>query len=276
MTGWQLFQLWEFEPSVVIGCVLLLAVYFWAIRFKLNGKALVFTLAVVILFLALSSPIDVLGDDYLFSAHMLQHMMLGTIAPPLLIAGLPTSMVQSLLRFPLVARIERILGYAPLALVVGTATFWIWHLPYLYNLALENETIHVIEHLLFIATGLMLWWPVLKPIPEGRLSPLAAIIYMGIAASVGTLLGIIFTVSDTPFYSFYDNPKDETGALHLIRDQWGLSQLDDQKLGGAIMWEPMGFIFLWVMMAAMKDWFKQAKDEAMLENQRRRENVGTD
>jgi cytochrome c oxidase assembly factor CtaG len=276
MTGWQLLQLWEFEPSVVIGCVLLLAGYFWAIRFKLNGKALVFTLAVVVLFLALSSPIDVLGDDYLFSAHMLQHMMLGTIAPPLLIAGLPASIVQSLLRFPLVARLERILGYAPLALVVGVATFWIWHLPYLYNLALENETIHVIEHVLFIATGVMLWWPVLKPIPEGRLSPLAAIIYMGIAASVGTLLGIIFTVSDTPFYSFYDSPKDETGALHLIRDQWGLTQLDDQKLGGAIMWEPMGFIFLWVMMSAMKDWFAQAKDESMQENQRRTENVGTD
>ena len=266
MTGWKLLLLWEFEPSVVIGCALLLAIYFWAARFKFNGKALIFTFAVLVIFLALTSPIDVLGDDYLFSAHMLQHMMLGTIAPPLLIAGLPAAMVQTWLRYPLVAKVERILGYAPLALVVGAGTFWIWHLPYLYNLALENETLHVIEHLLFIATGVMLWWPVLKPVPEGRLSPLAAIIYMGIAASVGTLLGIIFTLADTPFYSFYDHPKDETGALQLIRDQWGLTQLDDQKLGGAIMWEPMGAIFLWAMMAKVVHWFKESQIDALQEN----------
>src|SRR5271168_1228166 len=133
MTGWNLLYEWEFSPSVVVGCVLLLAVYFYANRFKIDGKALVYTSGVLVLFLALCSPIDTLGDDYLFSAHMLQHMMLGTIAPPLLIAGLPASFVQSWLRIPIIAKLEGIFGYAPLALVVGCATFWVWHLPYLYN-----------------------------------------------------------------------------------------------------------------------------------------------
>jgi len=265
MTGWQLLLNWELEPSVIIGCTLLLAAYFWAVRFKINGKAIIYTLGVLVLFLALASPIDTLGDDYLFSAHMLQHMMLGTIAPPLLVAGLPASFVQAWLRIPFIAKLERILGYAPLALVVGVSTFWIWHLPYLYNLALENEGVHVFEHILFIATGVMLWWPVLKPIPDGRLTPMPAILYMGIAASLGSLLGIIFTISDTPFYSFYAHPKDELGVLKLIREDWGLTQLDDQKLGGAIMWEPMGAIFLWVMMAAMVEWFKSSKKDALQE-----------
>jgi len=276
MTGWKLLLLWEFEPSVVIGCTLLLAIYFYAVRFKIDGKALVYSVGVLILFLALTSPIDVLGDDYLFSAHMCQHMMLGMIAPPLLVAGLPASMVQSWLRFPFIARLERLFGHPPFALFVFLATLWIWHLPYLYNIALENERVHVVEHLLFIATGVMLWWPVLKPIPEGRLSPLAGIVYMWIAASLGSLLGIIFTVADTPFYSFYASPEDETGALHLIRDEWGLTRLDDQKLGGAIMWEPMGAIFLWGMMTSMINWFKQSENDALQDIKRRTESVGTE
>jgi putative membrane protein len=259
----------------VIGCALLLGIYFYAIHFKFSAKALSYTLGVLVIFLALTSPIDPLSDHYLFSAHMLQHMMLGTIAPPLLIAGLPASFVQSWLRFPFIARVERILGYAPLALIAGIGTIWLWHLPYLYNLALENETVHTFEHFLFMVTGTMLWWPVLKPIPEGRLAPMAAIIYMAIAATLGMILGIIFTIADTPFYSFYSNPEDELGALKLIREQWKLTQLDDQKLGGAIMWEPMGAIFLWAMMSAMVDWFKQSKNDAFHESERRPENVGT-
>jgi cytochrome c oxidase assembly factor CtaG len=291
MTGWNLLFAWEFSPSVVVGCVLLLGIYFYANRFKFDGKALAYTSGVLCLFLALCSPIDTLGDDYLFSAHMLQHMMLGTIVPPLLIAGLPASFVQSWLRFPIIARLERIFGNPALALIVGCSTFWVWHLPYLYNLALENETVHLVEHILFIVTGTMLFWPVLKPIPEGRLSALSAIVYMGIAATLGMILGIIFTISDTVFYSFYLHPKeDELGALKLIRDDWGLTPLDDQKLGGAIMWEPMSVIFLWASLAAMFNWFKHSEHEAVHESvfpdkefrgeafqekSRRAENVGT-
>ncbi len=264
MTEWQLLLSWEFEPPIVIGCASLLAIYLFATRFKLNLKTFLYTLGVLVIFLALTSPIDPLADHYLFSAHMLQHMMLGIIAPPLLIAGLPSSLVESWLRFPLIARAERILGYPPLALIAGIGTIWIWHLPYLYILSLENESIHTFEHIMLMVTGCMLWWPVLKPISERRLSPMAALIYLGIASTMGMILGIIFTISDTPFYSFYANPEDELeGALKLIREKWNLTQLDDQKLGGAIMWEPMGVVFLCAIMSAMVDWFKQAKHEAL-------------
>jgi len=277
MTGWNLLFQWEFSPSVVVGCIALLGAYFYANKFKFDGKAFAWVSGVLVLFLALCSPIDTLGDDYLFSAHMLQHMMLGTIAPPLLIAGLPASFVQSWLRFPIIAKLERIFSYAPLALIIGCATFWVWHLPYLYNLALENEVVHVVEHILFIITGTMLWWPVLKPIPQGKLSPMAAIIYLSIAATLGMILGIIFTISDTVFYAFYNHPKDEIGALKLIREDWGMTALDDQKLGGAIMWEPMGAIFLWAILAGMVDWFKHSDHEAVQvhESERRAENVAT-
>jgi len=274
MTAWKLFlSSWDFTPSVVIGCAVLLAVYLFFVRFKFNSKTVNFTLGVLIVFLALVSPVDALGEDYLFSAHMLQHMMLGYVAPPLLVSGMPESFVRSWLRFPPIARLERIFSYAPLALVLGSATFYVWHLPTLYNIALENEVVHVFEHLTFLVTGIILWWPVFKPIPEGRLTALPAIIYMGIAASLGSILGIIFTISDTAFYSFYAHPHDELGALKLIREDWGLTQLDDQKLGGAIMWEPMGAIFLWAMMVVLVDWFKQAEKDSLQEDERSTENV---
>ena len=75
---------------------------------------------------------------------------------------------------------------------------------------------------------------------KDALSPLASIIYLGTAAFVSSILGIIFTLSDTPIYSAYAHPHDHLSALKLIREDWGLTQLEDQKLGGAIMWEPHG------------------------------------
>jgi cytochrome c oxidase assembly factor CtaG len=265
---------WEFEPSIVIGCVLIWGAYLVATRFKLNLKSFSFTLGVLCIFLALTSPIDLLADHYLFSVHMLQHMMIGIIAPPLMIAGLPASIVEAWLRSRVINKVERMLGNPPVALVAGIGTIWFWHLPYFYDLALQNEHVHTFEHIMFIVTGSMLWWPVLNPIAEKRLKPMMAIIYMGIASTLGMILGIIFTLSDTSFYSYYANPEDELeGTLKLIREDWHLTAVDDQKLGGAIMWEPMGCIFLWVIMSALNDWFKHPEHEVVHETTRRQEDV---
>jgi len=258
MTTWKLLlTTWEFTPSVVIGCALLLVLYFWATRGKIDRKAVNFSLGVLTIFLALCSPIDALGDDYLFSAHMVQHMMLGMVAPLFMVAGIPEAFVRAWLKLPVIAWLERLFSNPQLALILASATFWVWHLPYLYDLTLENELVHITEHMMLIITGTMLWWPVFKPIPEGRLNPLPALLYMGVAGALSTILGILFTMSDTPYYEGYAHPHDELGALQLIREGWGLNQLEDQKLGGAIMWEPAGAIFLWAMMIVLIKWFRE-------------------
>jgi cytochrome c oxidase assembly factor CtaG len=110
-------------------------------------------------------------------------------------------------------------------------------------------------------TGVMLWWPIFKPIAEGRLLAMPAVVYMFMAAAISTTLGIIFTMADTPYYACYANPHDEIeGTLKLIREDWGLSQLDDQKMGGAIMWEPAGAVFLWAIMVVTLDWLKEESE----------------
>ncbi|MBU6455015.1 MAG: cytochrome c oxidase assembly protein [Cyanobacteria bacterium REEB67] len=258
MTSWKLFlSSWEFAPPVVIGCSLLLVGYFFLVRpKKIEKKSIFWTLGVLTLFFALVSPLDKLGEDYLFCLHMAQHMLLGIIAPVFLVCGLPKTMVESWLKIPFIARLEKILGNPPLTLIAANGTFWLWHLPGLYDLTLENDTVHIFEHITLIVTGVMLWWPVFKPVPQGRLTPLAAILYLALTAFISTILGVIFTISDTPYYERYAHPEDELGALKLIREDWGLTQLDDQKLGGAIMWEPAGVIFLWAMMLSVVDWLK--------------------
>jgi cytochrome c oxidase assembly factor CtaG len=272
MTTEQLFfASWDFELPFIIGCGGMWLAYLYAVRFRFDFRTINFTLGLLIVFLAFVSPVDKLGEDYLFSAHMLQHMMLGLFAPPLLVAGLPQSLVSAVLKLPLMARAERILGHPILTLIVGVGTFWIWHLPRLYDLALDNDFVHAVEHMSFLITGCMLWWPVFKPIEASRLKPLWAIVYLAAAMIPGTVLGIIFTLADTPYYSTYAHPKDELGALTLIREGWGLSQLEDQKLGGAIMWEPMGAIFLWAMMMKMVAWFKES-DESSAGNVEREAN----
>jgi len=270
MSWWSLLHHWEFPPTIVGACTVLLLAYFGLRRCKIDLKALSFFSGILLIFLALCSPLDVLADDYLFSAHMVQHMMLGTFAPPLLVAGLPASFVQFLLRFKPLAFLEKLLSTPALALCLGCGTFWIWHLPYLYNLALKNESVHLVEHILFMISGTILWWPVLKPIPEGKLAPMPALGYLALASFLGMVMGIMFFISDTVFYSFYNDIEDELGILSLIRNDWGLTALDDQKLGGGIMWEPMGLIFLGVMMGGMVNWYKRSEPE----HEGRIENVG--
>ncbi len=172
MTGWQLFvSAWDWEPSVIVGCAALMLVYFLALRFKFPKVACCFVAGLIILLLALVSPLDTLGDTYLFSAHMLQHILLILVVPPLLLLGVPAGLANKLLHYPLVGTLERGLSKPILAWTIGVGTMWIWHWPPLYNAALANQPVHVVEHLMFLVSAVIFWWPVLDPVEEARLAP---------------------------------------------------------------------------------------------------------
>ncbi|MCL5098195.1 MAG: cytochrome c oxidase assembly protein, partial [Candidatus Omnitrophica bacterium] len=263
MTTWELFKsAWDWEPSVLAGTVLLLSGYLAAVRCRINRRTLYFVSGVVVMVLALVSPLDTLGDDYLFSAHMLQHILLDMVAPPLFVLGLPVELVRRLLRWRPAAMLERMLGRPAVAWILGIGTLWLWHLPYLYDLTLENENIHIAEHLSFLVTGTIFWWPAFSPLSERRLPALTSVVYLTCGALASGLLGIIFTLSSTPFYSGYLHPKDELGALSLIRNQWGLDPVTDQQLGGAFMWVIGSFIFLWAIVAQVVHWYGESETEA--------------
>lgn len=262
MTTWQLFRsAWDWEPSVVAGCAFLLAGYLAAVRFRIDRKTIVFACGVLVILFALVSPLDPLGDDYLFSAHMLQHILLDLVAPPLLVLGLPADLAKRIVSLRPAAVAEKILGKPPVAWIIGVGTLWIWHLPVLYEATLESEQVHICEHLMFLVTGTILFWPVWTPLAERRMAALPAVVYLALAAMVNSILGIVFTVASTPFYAGYAHPGDELGALSLIRNQWGLSQVADQQLGGVFMWTIGSVIFLAAILAILARWYREPENE---------------
>lgn len=256
---------WEVHPSVIIGCVAVAAWYFTSAP-RMAKYAARFLLGVLVLCLALVSPIDPLGDAYLFSAHMLQHLLLILIVPPLLILGLTPERVSRWMSRPRVRRVASILGHPVVAWFSNMSMMLIWHLPVLYNAANASTPIHIFEHLSFLVTGCMFWWPIVSPLESQRIQAGPAMLYLFGAAAVSTLLGIVITFLPVGLYKPYLHPVDELGALHLIRDTWGISAAEDQKLAGLLMWVPGCSIYFAFILVKLASWFRtpDADKQALL------------
>lgn len=246
---------WNWQPSILIGLALLAGGYWGAVnrwRSHVGGATPVsggqqgwFFLGIVTLFVALISPLDGLSDAYLFSAHMLQHMLLSVVAPPLLLLGTPGWLLRPLLRLPGVARVGRGLTRPIVAFAVFNAVFAVWHLPGLYEATLQNDAIHIVEHVLFMATGVLNWWPVLSPMPElPRLAYPAQVAYLFLEGLPATFLGALIVFSPTVLYPTY------AAAARVS----ALSAFDDQQAAGLIMWMPGGMIYLLALSLVFRAW----------------------
>jgi putative membrane protein len=270
MTTWQLlFSAWHWHPSVLLGCAALLAGYAAALRFRLPRAAWWYLAGVLVLLLALLSPLHTLGDGYLFSAHMLQHLLLVQGVPPLLLLGIPRIARAQQPQAPYgpwlasFARVEQALGRPLVAWSIAIGTLWAWHVPALYNATLEHEAVHIFEHLCFLATATLFWWPIAGPLEERRLAPLVAALYLFAAMIASTVLGIILTFAPAGLYPAYLHPRDPLGILPLLRDGWGLSPAADQQLGGLLMWVPGNLVYLSALMAMLARWYAAPDEEGL-------------
>jgi len=280
---------WDLDPSVIVGCVTLAIAYVLACDLTPNlfplgkgnsrrngdsrplsgtpplkgrGRGLgLFLLGDFVMLLALISPLDVLADDYLFSAHMLQHMLLVLAVPPLLILGIPRNLAMSIVRIPALGTIERALRNPLLAWTLGIAALWIWHLPGLYDATLASEPLHIFEHLMFLVTATIFWWPILSPLAGSRMSHGAAFAYLGAAMLVTTVLGILITFAPVGVYTAYLHPRDNLGILDALHHSWGLTTEADQELGGLLMWVPGGLVYLGAIMAVLARWYREPDAE---------------
>lgn len=255
MTTWRLLTTaWDGEPSVLIGCTALVAGYVTMTRRRPSRQAGYFFAGVLVLLFAQCSPLDALGDTYLFSAHMIQHLLLLLIVPPLLILGIPAWLAERWLAVSRVRHAERLLRQPAIAWLLGLGAMYVWHAPALYNATLANATVHIFEHLCFLVTGVIFWWPICAPLPASRYAPLPALLYLFTAAVAGSLLGIILTFASPGLYPAYLHPVDTRGFLPLIRDGWGISPAMDQQFGGLIMWVPGGLVYLSAIIATFARW----------------------
>jgi putative membrane protein len=260
VTNGELLRSWDADPIVLAFGAAAVGVYGYSLRLRLSKRAWFFGAAVALFVVALLSPIDVLARGYLFSAHMLQHLLLLLVVPPLVLLALPPAEARATGRSK--ARLKPIVAWG-----LGVGAMWMWHAPVMCNAAARSVGIQHLQTLSLLAMGGAYWWPILSPIPSRRLEPFAAILYLFAACIACTILGIIVTFSPVSVCNAFAHPMDPFGALALVRDQWGITAKSDQEIGGLLMWVPTCVVYTSAILGMLGRYYggerRPAREEAI-------------
>lgn len=248
---------WNWEPGLLIGLFLQASAYLACVgplRSWFPGSAAVpksqiqiFLLGWLTLFVALVSPIDTLGG-YLLTMHMVQHLLLTLIAPPLMLLGTPRWLFRPLLRIPGVLAIGRFITAPIAAFIIYNYTFSLWHVPRFYELTLNDQLYHIAEHAMFFGTAVLAWWSICSPLDEiPQLHPGGKVLYLFLQSLPPTILGAILTFAEEPLYpSYVRAPR-----------VWGFTPMLDQELAGLLMWIPGSLVFFGVLTVIFIRWLNR-------------------
>lgn len=255
---------WVLDATVVVGVFALAAWYIWATgplnrrspgveeRPVSTGQRVAFLGGCLALLVALSPPLEDWAG-LLLTAHMVQHVILTLVAPPLFLLGVPVWMWRPLLRWEWVARAGYVLTRPVVAIFLSGFAFIIWHIPDLYNLALINEPVHVFQHVTYLGTALLAWWPVLGRLPEWpRLHPLPMCLYFFAQTLAGGIVGAFITVAEVPLYGYYAT----------VPRAWEIGIGRDQQVAGLIMWLGVNAFYFLLITIVFLTWAtrEEAKD----------------
>ena len=257
---------WTIHPSTVVGLVLLAGAYEWgarrtgaaervpgagAPRTPSVAQRAAFYAALAIVFLSLNGPLHDLSDGYLFSAHMVQHLLLTLVFPPLVLYAVPGAMLRPLLRPRAVGRVARAVTTPVACFVIFNVVLAAWHVPQLYNLALAQHPVHIAQHLMFMASAVLMWWPLMSPLPElPRLAYPGQMLYCFLMVIPMSVVSIYIAMADAVLYPLYATAPRV----------WGIDPMLDQHLGGLIMWIPGGLFFYGVMSVVFFKWSQRQED----------------
>jgi putative membrane protein len=212
--------------------------------------------ALLVLFGSLTGPIHDLSDYYLFSVHMVQHMLLVFAMPPLLLYGTPGWMLAPLLRFPRVVHLGRAITRPGAAFAIFNVVIVAWHLPPLYNLAMDYHPAHIAGHLMIMAAAVVLWWPVLSPVSAiPRAAYPIQLLYLFVVGLPMVMVAIVIAMADSVLYPYYAR-SPRVWAEFTPRA--------DQHLGGLIMWIPGGLVFLLTIAVVFFRWQSAGGDDVAL------------
>jgi cytochrome c oxidase assembly factor CtaG len=249
-----LLSAWDWNPVVIGICLVTLFVYAKAAHWRLPARSLYFIGAVAVFFLTLASPVNALAGGYLFSAHMLQHLLLLLLIPPLLLLGLRIFDWKWL---NVSGRHSSFRLHPFAAWLAGLSAMWVWHQRTLCDLATTTPAGRVIQIISLIVLGLLFWWPILGPQLAHRLPPLLGVVYLSSACVGCTILGILITFAPVgAVCPVFLHAADRLGILPLIREQWGISPARDQQAGGLMMWVPACGIYISGVIALLARWYR--------------------
>ncbi len=246
---------WIINPVVWLGLMLVGTAYFYATgAIEVHEPDAVgphqlwyFLGGLGVVFVALTSPIDYYADNA-FWVHMIQHLLLMIVAPPLLLVGTPAALLRPLTHRPALLRLLRVFVNPGMAWLLSTSVFLLWHVPTLYDAAVLDAKVHALEHLSFLLSALLFWWTIYSPLPA--LPPLSRanqVLYLALSCQPNVILGAVLVFAPHAFYGVYG------GALRL----GNINPLTDQQIGGAIMWVPGNVAYLGILTKIFFNWFNE-------------------
>ena len=250
------------HASTFVGILALAALYAW--RERVHGrtggeplgraKPTVLAVALITLFLSLNGWLHDLSDTYLFSAHMVQHLLLALVVAPLLIMATPGWMLRPALASPPVNAVARWVTNPLRAFAIFNVVMAAWHLPPLYNLAMAHHNVHIVQHLMFLVAAVLMWWPILSPLPElPRLPYPLQMLYLFLMSIPMSIVAVYIAYADAVLYPAYATAPRV----------WGISPMQDQLIGGLIMWIPGGLFFFAVISVIFFRWQQHNGDETV-------------
>jgi len=271
----DLWRAWNTESSLLIPLAVTVILYVWGIRnvWQRAGSGhgistrgwMSFLGGILALVVALVSPLDALAG-VLFSAHMIQHLILVLIAAPLLVLSefpvavlwaLPRRSAQSLgqssNRSRALSRAWRAISSPVSAWLLFAMAMWFWHAPTFYEAALQDETLHHLEHFAFLLTAMLFWWVLLKHTTQKHVHYGMAIPYLFTTVLHSGILGALMTFTSQPWYPYYTS----------LVTPWGLTPLQDQQLAGLIMWVPGGTVFTLLTIAYFAAWLRALEQRSV-------------
>lgn len=264
----DLIRTWSWEPGVVFSLAVSAILYavgvyrLWRSAGVGHGtgkrEVLAYAAGWLALFVALVSPLHPWGR-VLFSAHMTQHEILMLVAAPLLVLGKPAvpllwglslesaRAIGAVTQASWFRRIWRVLTNPFVAWAIHAIALWVWHIPALFDATLSNEWVHTLQHLSFLLSALLFWWALIHG-PQGLMGYGAATLYVFTTSLHSGLLGALITFANTVWYPGYKG----------LTASWGLTPLEDQQLGGLIMWIPAGLVYIIAGLALFAGWLREA------------------
>jgi cytochrome c oxidase assembly factor CtaG len=221
---------WTLDPLQLLPLALLALAYAMRVRtLRRRGRPPpwwrvgLFALGIALLAVALASPIAYYGEESSFAFHMVQHVILGDLAPLALLGGLTRPILRPLL---FLVHPLRHLFHPVGALAAWALILYSWHLPFLYDAALQHDSVHALEHAAFFTGGILMWAPVLETVPMPEwFGTGAKMAYVAVVRVVETVLGNVFIWANSVFYDFYAD----------VQRPWGISAIDDQRIAGSVM-----------------------------------------
>lgn len=201
-----------------------------------RANKVAFVASMLLLWASSDWPLHDISEEYLYSAHMVQHMALSYFVPPLALLATPTWLARVLLGQGRLYRTVKWFAHPVVAGVLFNGSVMILHIPMLVNASVENGPLHYLLHVMVVTTSLLMWMPVCGPVPEFRIGVAGAMIYLFLQSVVPTVPAAWLTFAEGVVYDAYDTP------VRL----WGISVVDDQQLAGAIM-KTAGGLYLWAI-----------------------------